>query len=161
MPVGPIEPATKRGLLGVLNSSAAARASCAAAQVDLVRAVAQLIVVQLEARAGEGVGLQHVGARGEVGAVDLADGVGPGDDEDFGAAIVLRAAVVVGRQRQVQDLGAHRAVVDQDTAARFVEIPALYWHGATSSGTGIWTRGAGMGAGKRIPYCTCFRALML
>ena len=56
--------------------------------VDLVGARAQGIVVQLEARTGEGVGFEHVGAGGQIGAMDVADGVGPGQREDFGAAIL-------------------------------------------------------------------------
>src|SRR5262249_21339066 len=46
--------------------------------VDLMRALTEYIVIQLEACASEGVGLHHVGSGGEVGAVDAADGIRPG-----------------------------------------------------------------------------------
>ena len=148
--MGPIEPATKRGRSSDAELVGGLAGQCCCGAVDLVCAVAQFVVVKLEARAGEGVGLQHVGSGGEVGAVNLTNGVGAGDGEDLRTAIVLRAAIVVRREGQVEDLGAHGAVVDEHTAAGFVEIAALYRHGAESSGMGGRVCGRARRSGIRV-----------
>ena len=70
-PVGPIEPATKR------SSPAALRAISAALRVDLQRVLAETPLVELQPRALEGVGLDHLGAGLDHRRVNALDHVGP------------------------------------------------------------------------------------
>src|SRR5579859_1053823 len=60
--------------------------------------------------------------------MNVADGVRAGKDEDFWAAILRRAAVVLGSEGQIHDLGAHRAIEDDDTLANSVKILARLCH---------------------------------
>src|SRR5262249_46825207 len=112
------------------------------------------------------------GAGGEIRAVNISDGVGAGDDEELRAAIVLRPAIVVRREAQIQYLGAHRAVVDEDPAAGFVEIAALYRRGDGALAAVLGMRSCaqvghtGRMAANVCPIVhafarSCFRTLML
>ena len=94
--VGPIEPATKRGWSGVfaVHSSAASRASRRAGDVQLVDERLEPVVGLRDGGAGEGVGLDDVGAGGEILAVDRADDVGT-RDQDQQVAVALQIVRVV------------------------------------------------------------------
>ena len=70
--VGPMEPATKRGLAGVENSSAASRASCAARKFRSWASSARCVFGEDEGGAAEGVGFNDVGPGSEIGAMDVA-----------------------------------------------------------------------------------------
>ena len=89
-------PATKRGLEGSLreNSSAAWRASSAAALVQLEDVVLEPELFERDGGAVERVGLDDVGTGFKVGAVDVFDQLGPGQHEHFGA--ILEVAAVPG-----------------------------------------------------------------
>ena len=76
IPVGPIEPATKRGQSAVANSSHASRAMRAAATVLLERRLVQPPLLEPDAGRLERVRDQVVGAGVEVRAVDVADELG-------------------------------------------------------------------------------------
>src|SRR6218665_372005 len=80
--VGPSAPATKRGLSGRLDLSQAARARWAGRRV-LLR----------HAGGAEGVGLDQVGACGQIAFVDVADQVGAGDAQQFVVALEVARKV--------------------------------------------------------------------
>ena len=67
--------------------------------------------------AAEGVGHQEVGAGLEILAVHLGDDVGAGDVEVLGAAFVLGAAVVGGREIEALQVRAARALLDEDASS--------------------------------------------
>ena len=72
--VGPIEPATQRGLPSSRSArSAARRAALRAGEVDVADVVLEAVVGERERRAGERVGLDDVGAGLEERAVDVLD----------------------------------------------------------------------------------------
>ena len=87
MPVGPIEPATKRGLSGVEYLSHAARASRAAATFISRVLSLDAPLAQPVRRRLEGAGLDDVAADREEGLVDRLDDVGPGEHEVVVAAL--------------------------------------------------------------------------
>ena len=91
---GPMLPITQRWRPSA-NSSAASRASSPAMLVDLERAVGEVELAQRDRRAAEGVGLHHVGAGGEIAAMDFAHQVGARQVQHVGA--VLPAPVVASR----------------------------------------------------------------
>ena len=85
----------------------------------------------------EGVGLDGVRARLEVGAVDGADHVGPGVVEDLVAALEAREIV----EHQIRGLQhrAHRAVGDDDPVAQSLQktiLDAVRLHVSSSRQTG-------------------------
>jgi len=94
--------------------------------VDLGDVVLEPVVGQADAGRGEGVGLDDVGARREVGAVDLGDQVRAGERKQVVGAlqrtVVVReacAAEVAVGQDVALDHRAHRAVQDQDASLQF------------------------------------------
>ena len=115
--VGPIEPATKRGLLGVENLSAAARAMRAAATLIAWVCSSQPVLGEHERGRAEGVGLEDVGAGSEETLVHALDDVGPRQHEVLVAALQVGAAEVVGAEVEVLDRRAHGAVEDEDPLA--------------------------------------------
>ena len=93
--------------------------------VQLADEVRHRVVFHRDGRAVEGVGLEDVGAGVEVGAVDVADDGGLGDDEQVVVALELSgvvletvAAVVLLLQFELLDHGAHRAVEVDDALAQ-------------------------------------------
>jgi hypothetical protein len=60
--------------------------------------------------------------------MDVADGIGPGEHEDFGAALLRSPAKIGGGQPQIVDLGAHGAVVDEHALTDFLKVSALVCH---------------------------------
>ena len=122
MPVGPIEPATKRGWSGVAYLSHAARASRAAATLMLADLVAEPPLREPARRRLEGARLDDVAADREERLVDRLDDVGAREDEVVVAALERLAAEVVGREVVALDVRAHRAVVDEDALGEGVEI---------------------------------------
>ena len=85
--------------------------------VDLEGLVLELELGQRDRRAAEGVGLDDVGAGGEVGAVDLPDHVGPREVEHLGA-VLLAAEVTLQVQVHGLDQAAHGAVAEQHPLAQ-------------------------------------------
>ena len=92
--------------------------------VQLVAEVLEAVVGLRDARAVEGVGADDVGARVEVGAVDLADHVGVAQGQQVvvaGQAPVVRREALAAVRRLVEpvplDHRAHRAVEHQDPLA--------------------------------------------
>ena len=85
--VGPMEPATKRGLRGggILVGDFARQFG--GGEVEFVGAICELVIGQRDPRAAEGVGLDDIGAGFEILAVDLLYHVGPRDVEDFRAVL--------------------------------------------------------------------------
>ena len=122
--VGPIEPATKRGRSGRLRRPLGGDFAFAMPRpfdVQLVGHVLEQVVGLRDGGAAERVGLDDVGAGGQVLPVDLADHVGPRQDQQVVVALeILRvilealAAEVRFRQLVALDHRAHRAVEDED-----------------------------------------------
>ena len=82
--------------------------------VDLEDLVFQAVLGQHDVGGAEGVGLDDVGPRLQVGAVDLRDDIGPGQDQVFVAPLELGAAEIVGGEVALLELGPHGAVDDED-----------------------------------------------
>ena len=80
---------------------------------QLVDPVGDVVLAEVGVVGAEGVGLDAVDAHLEVGVVDAADDVRPGDVEDLVAALV--ALEVVHRGVGRLEHRAHRAVGDEDT----------------------------------------------
>src|SRR5437870_3324277 len=95
--------------------------------VDLAHLVRQPVLRERDARAAEGVGLDDVGARGEVALVHLAHDVGSGEDEVLVAALVGLAAEVPRAEVAALEVGPRRPVQDED---------ALGQEGAQAVGAG-------------------------
>ena len=109
-PVGPIEPATKRRLARRLAGDLGRLG------VDLERVLAEPPLVELDPRALEGVGLEHLGARLEHRGVDALDHVGAVEHERL-VALAREAAVVLGGELELLQRRAHAAVEDDDALA--------------------------------------------
>ena len=107
--VGPIEPATKRGLLEVENSAAACRASRAAVSF-IDELVLKPVLGEDDRGAAEGVGFDDVGAGFEIAAMHVEHDIGTGEDEVFVAAFELRAAEIFGGEVARLKRRARRAV---------------------------------------------------
>ena len=95
-------------------------------QIDLADQVFCGVVRLADPVGGEGIGLGDVRPRREIGAVDGLRHLRLGQREDvFVALLVLgqpeRPGIVGLRQLPVLDLGAERAVGDQDALGRFGE----------------------------------------
>ena len=91
------------------------------AEVHLVGAVAEAVLVELEARGAERVRLHDVAAHAEVAPVDLLDEVGAGEGEEVVRPLL---AAELGRLELMPlDLRPHRAIEDEDPALeRFAEV---------------------------------------
>jgi len=96
-------------------------------EVDLGRFLAQTILVELETRGRERVGLDDVGAGGEVGSVNLPNEIRPRQHEGFVTAMVLRAAEIVVAEAHLHELGAHGTVEDQDAVGEGGEIRIVHF----------------------------------
>ena len=92
--------------------------------VDLERVLVEPPLLELEAAALEGVGLDHVGAGGQHRLVDALDHVRPLQDERL-VALARQAAVVLGGQVELLERGAHAAVEDDDSACDGIDVVAL------------------------------------
>ena len=84
--------------------------------VDLERVLAEAPLVELDAGALEGVGLDHLGAGVEHGGVDALDHVGAVQHQRL-VALALEPAVVLGGQLELLQGRAHAAVEDDDALA--------------------------------------------
>ncbi len=73
MPEGPIEPATKRGCSGVAVFIRQAARQGGRGPVDLNHPLLQAVFAQGQAVGAESVGLEHIHADFQEGAVDLLD----------------------------------------------------------------------------------------
>lgn len=111
------------GLVGLLGGDGLGRlhGELRRLEVDLVDQVLHAVVRLSDGGAREGVGLADVRTRGEVAMVDIADGVGLGDDEHV--VVALDVAVVVLepvtpevrlRELVLLDGGAHGTVDDHN-----------------------------------------------
>ncbi|SKZ06038.1 Uncharacterised protein [Mycobacteroides abscessus subsp. abscessus] len=78
---------------------------------EFADAVGDVVVAEIREVAAERVGLDSVGARLEVGAVDICENVGAGVVEDFVAT--LEVVEIVERQIRGLQHGAHRPIADQ------------------------------------------------
>ena len=91
-------------------------------RVDLERVLAEAPLLELQPRALEGVGLDHLGAGLEHRGVDALDHVGAVEDQRL-VAFALEAAVVLLGQLELLQGRAHAAVEDDDAlAGRCYEI---------------------------------------
>ncbi len=81
--------------------------------VDLQRVLAEAPLLELQPRALEGVGLDHLGARLQHRVVDALDHVGPVQHQRL-VALALQAAVVLLGQVELLQGRAHAAVEDDD-----------------------------------------------
>src|SRR5213076_2667437 len=82
--------------------------------VDPAHLVLEAVLGEHDARAAEGVGLDDVGAGGEVALVHLADHAGARQDQVLVAAFVLGAPEVPGGEVATLDVRPRRAVEDDD-----------------------------------------------
>ena len=124
MPVGPIDPATKRGLSGVEYLSHAARASRAAATFSS-RVLSS--IPHSRSRCGvdlERARLDDVAADGEERLVDRLDDVGPRENEVVVAPFERLSAEIFRRRVVALDVRPHRAVEDEHALRERVEIRA-------------------------------------
>ena len=125
MPVGPIEPATKRGRSGVAYLSHAARASRAAATLISRALSPSPHSCEAARRRLEGARLDDVAADGEERLVDRLDDVGPREHEVVVAPLERFPAEVLRRQVVALDVRPHRAVVDEDATSQRFEVSEL------------------------------------
>ena len=114
MPVGPIEPGDEARVVRRREALRGAAREDRGAEVHLVGAVADAVLVELEARRAEGVRLDDVAADAEVAGVDVLDEVRPRQREEV--VRPLLAAELGGLELVALDLGAHRAVEDEGAA---------------------------------------------
>ena len=89
--VGPMAPATKRGLSGVFLRPGIGRLAreLGRGDVHLIGDVLQPVIGLADGLRVEGVGLEDVGARFEIGAVDLADDLGLGQHQEVVVALEI------------------------------------------------------------------------
>ena len=111
--VGPIDPATKRGLSLVENCCATSFASCAALTLISRTRSSEIELRQNDGGTAEGVGLDDVAAHAEEVGVDVTNDVGAAEHQNFAAIFLAPVIIQSGIARL--DVGAHRAVVDDDT----------------------------------------------
>ena len=116
-PVGPIEPATKR------SSPTALRAICGGLHVDLARVLAEAPLVELEAAGLEGVGLDDLGAGLDHRRVHALDDVGAVEHERL-VRPARKLVVVLEREVELLERGAHAAVEDDDALAGGCQVVA-------------------------------------
>ena len=87
--------------------------------IDLVGFVLKVIFAEHNAGGAKGVGLNHVSPGFVIGGVDVFNNVRTAQDQQFVAAFV---APEIGRRRMaLLNLGAHGAVIDNDTFANCFE----------------------------------------
>ena len=124
--VGPTAPATKRRRpSSVCGQRRRLAGEARAFAVELVDDRLEPVIGLRDRGAGEGVGLDDVGAGAEVAQVDVAHRVGLGEDEKIvvAAQIVavvaeaLAAEILLGELQRL-DLGAHGAVEHEDALGR-------------------------------------------
>jgi hypothetical protein len=126
--VGPRAPATKRGLSGVVLVAGGA-GEPGRGEVHLARQIGHAVVFLRNGRGTEGVGLDQVGAGGEVAIVDVADHVGAREAEQLVVALHVAAKILEAvasavraaaslrtalRELVALDHGAHGAVEHED-----------------------------------------------
>jgi hypothetical protein len=121
---GPDGARDEAGFVGVLLGPGVGRflRDARRSDVHLVDDVLQVVVGLGDARRGEGVGLDDVRARREVGVVDAADHLGPREREQVAVALEIRrvlreavAAEVRLPQAMALDHRAHGPVEDEDS----------------------------------------------
>ena len=88
--------------------------------IDFEGAVGELEFVQRDRGAAEAVGFHHVGAGGEIAAMDVADHVGARQVQDLGA-VLPAPEVAVDVERQGLNMRAHGAVGQQDGITQDIE----------------------------------------
>jgi hypothetical protein len=91
------------------------------ANVQVVGHVADAVFVEDVRNPAEGVGLHHIAADFEESRVHALDGRGLADEQVFGAAFKLRAAVIVYGQILRLKVRAHRAVENNDAVLQSLE----------------------------------------
>ena len=94
---------------------------------QLAGAVGQAVLGQHDRRRAEGVGLDHVAADFEEGAVHLCHEVGTGLDEPLVAPLELGPAEVIGLESEQLQVGAHGAVEDDDPLAQGLQVGGCGW----------------------------------
>ena len=82
--------------------------------VDFEDLLHQAVFGQHDVRGAEAVGLDDIGPGLQVGAVNVRDDVGAGQDQLLIAPLVLGPAEVVGGEVAFLELGSHGAVDDED-----------------------------------------------
>ena len=92
-------------------------------RVDLERVLAESPLGELQARALEGVGLDHLRARVEHRAVDALDHVGAIEHERL-VALAREPAIVLAGELELLERGAHAAVVDDDAPLDRLKVVA-------------------------------------
>src|ERR1041384_5620296 len=80
-----------------------------------------LVFGQHDRGAAERISLNHVAADFEKAGMNFLDGFGLADKQGFRAAFELRTAVVIHGQVLRVQIGAHRAIKDDDAFAKCVE----------------------------------------
>src|SRR5271166_3114304 len=80
-----------------------------------MRLVRETVLAEDVGNRAESRGLDEVGAGLEEAAMHGADDVGPGEDDMLVAALVLRAAEILGPEVEALDVSAERAVDHEDT----------------------------------------------
>ena len=113
--VGPIEPATKRGLSAVLNLCGLLARERRGDAVELARVGLEAVLGEHDWTGLEARGLDDVGADFEKAVVHPANQVGPGADDVLVASFVAGAAVVLGAQIFAEHEGAESAVQNEDS----------------------------------------------
>ena len=113
--VGPIEPATKRGLSAVLNLAACLARESRGDAVELARVRLEAVLGEHDGTRLEARGLDNVGAHFEKAVVHPANQLGPRADDVLVASFVLSAAVVRGAQIFAEHEGAECAVQNEDS----------------------------------------------
>ena len=89
--------------------------------VEFDRAVLQAVLGEHGRHSPERVRRDDVGLRGEVGLVDAADDVGPGDDEVLVAALEIGPAEILRGEVRLLEHRPHRAVDDEDPLRQELE----------------------------------------
>ena len=124
--VGPIEPATKRGLAGAGKFVRGLPREFRRAAIDLACAVAQPVLREHQGRAAKGIRLDNVRAGLEILAVNSQHHVGARHHQILIAAFQSRPAEIGRRKVGLLQHGAHRAIQDEDALAeKFAEGQAL------------------------------------
>ena len=113
MPVGPMRAGDETRTLGRRNRVARFPRKLRRTPIDLERAFAEPVFIELETRSGERVGFDDVGAGREICLVDSRDEIGPRKNERFVAAVVARSAEVGSGKFERHELRAHGAVEEK------------------------------------------------